>query len=304
MAFCKSVIASSAGASTSQLNAKSIMKYTVGDGSNAIGWWVLASAYNILPANYACFTSRRKCLQRIRFEVEFFTIPTFQAAASLLVRLPCFKLYYVLYYVLYYYSRCTLHFWQESFGKPKTQSDYAIMFDASQHQPPTTCCCADSLNISTISGLHEPLNNVFCFQKCMTPWCCFHVVVWQLHVAPVDLKSKRVALEGPAQHVPAVTTESDEWFAPAVLRLAWCKTFCHRVDPSEPARFFIVSSFSMLQANSVSKFLLGANFWANSWSEQIWFLSAVFLYCEQIFFALNNLCVDRNCVMRPYLDCK
>jgi hypothetical protein len=33
-------------------------------------------------------------------------------------------------------------------------------------------------------------------------------------------------------------------------------------------------------------------------------LWAVFLYCEQIFFDLSNLCVDRNCVMRPYLDCK
>ncbi len=66
--------------------------------------------------------------------------------------------------------------------------------------------------------------------------------------------------EGPAQHVPAVTTETVEWCAPAVLRLAWCETFSHRVDPSEPARFFIVSSFSMLRANSVSKFLLWANF--------------------------------------------
>ncbi len=45
-------------------------------------------------------------------------------------------------------------------------------------------------------------------------------------------------------------------------------------------------------------------FWANSCSEQIWFLWAVFLYCEQIFFALSNLCVDRNRVMRPYLDSK
>jgi hypothetical protein len=44
-------------------------------------------------------------------------------------------------------------------------------------------------------------------------------------------------------------------------------------------------------------------FWANSCSEQIWFLWAVFLYCEQIFFALSNLCVDRNLVMRTYLDC-
>ena len=44
-------------------------------------------------------------------------------------------------------------------------------------------------------------------------------------------------------------------------------------------------------------------FWANSCSEQIWFLWAVFLYCEQIFFALSNLCVDRNRVMRTYLDC-
>jgi hypothetical protein len=41
-----------------------------------------------------------------------------------------------------------------------------------------------------------------------------------------------VYLEGLAQHVPAITTETVEWCAPAVLRLAWCETFCHRVDPS------------------------------------------------------------------------
>jgi hypothetical protein len=73
-------------------------------------------------------------------------------------------------------------------------------------------------------------------------------------------KSQDTDQEGPAQHVPAVTTETVEWCAPAVLRLAWYETFSHRVDPSEPARFFIVSSFSMLRANSVSKFLLWANF--------------------------------------------
>ncbi len=44
-------------------------------------------------------------------------------------------------------------------------------------------------------------------------------------------------LEGPAQHVPAVTTETVEWCAPAVLRLASCKALSHRVDPSKPARF-------------------------------------------------------------------
>ncbi len=44
-------------------------------------------------------------------------------------------------------------------------------------------------------------------------------------------------------------------------------------------------------------------FWANSCWEQIWFLWAVFLYCEKIFSALSNLCVDRNRVMRTYLDC-
>ncbi len=65
-------------------------------------------------------------------------------------------------------------------------------------------------------------------------------------------------------------------------------------------KVFLVSSFSMLQANSVSKFLL----WANSCPEQIWFLWAVFLYCEQIFFNLSNSCEDRNCVMRPYEDWK
>ncbi len=70
-------------------------------------------------------------------------------------------------------------------------------------------------------------------------------------------------LEGPAQYVPAVTTETVELCAPAVLRLAWCETFSHRVDSTEPERFFIVSSFSMLRANSVSKFLLWAIFWAN-----------------------------------------
>ncbi len=106
-------------------------------------------------------------------------------------------------------------------------------------------------------------------------------------------------LEGPAQHVPADTTETVEWCAPAVLRLAWYETFSHRVDPSEPARFFIVSSFSMLRAN----FCCEQIFWANSCSEQIWFSWAVFLYCEQIFFALSNLCLDRICVMRTYLDC-
>ncbi len=95
-------------------------------------------------------------------------------------------------------------------------------------------------------------------------------------------------LERPAQHVPAVLTESVEWCAPAVLRLAWCKTFSHRVDRSKPARLFIVSSFSMLQANSVSKFLLWANFLANSCSEQIWFLWAVFLYCEQFFCTVSK----------------
>ncbi len=111
----------------------------------------------------------------------------------------------------------------------------------------------------------------------------------------------RTFQEGPTQHVPAVPTATVEWCAAAVLRLAWCETLSHCVDPSKPARFFIVSSFSMLQArNSVSKFLL----WANSCSEQIWFSWAVFLYCEQIFLALSNLCVDRNCVMRPYLDWK
>jgi hypothetical protein len=76
-----------------------------------------------------------------------------------------------------------------------------------------------------------------------------------------------ILLEGPAQHVPAVTTETVEWSAPAVLRLAWCKTFSHHVDPSEPARFFIVSSFYML--------------WANSCSEKIWF-------CEQFFFTVSK----------------
>ena len=75
--------------------------------------------------------------------------------------------------------------------------------------------------------------------------------------------------EGPTQHVPVVTTETVEWCAPVVLQLAWCETFSHRVDPSELARFFIMSSFSMLRANSMSKFLLWANFlskillWAN-----------------------------------------
>ena len=63
-----------------------------------------------------------------------------------------------------------------------------------------------------------------------------------------------------ADHVPAVTSETVEWCVPAVLRLAWCKTFSHCVDPSKPARFFIVSSFSMLRANSVSNFLLWASF--------------------------------------------
>jgi hypothetical protein len=77
------------------------------------------------------------------------------------------------------------------------------------------------------------------------------------------------ALEGPAQDVPGVTTETVEWCVPAVRRLAWCETFSNRVDPSEPARFFIVSSVSMLWANSVSKFLMWASFlskfllWAN-----------------------------------------
>ena len=137
------------------------------------------------------------------------------------------------------------------------------------------------------------------------------VQVRVLYLVPVDSKLRVLPpypflyhmQEGPAQHVPAVTTETVEWCAPAVLRLAWYETFSHRVDPSEPARFFIVSSFSMLRANSVSKFLLWAIFGANSCSEQIWFLWAVFLYCEQIFFASSNLCVDRNCVMRTYLDC-
>jgi hypothetical protein len=45
-------------------------------------------------------------------------------------------------------------------------------------------------------------------------------------------------------------------------------------------------------------------FWANSCSEKISFLQAVFLYCEQIFFALSNLCIDRNHVMSSYLDYK
>ncbi len=36
---------------------------------------------------------------------------------------------------------------------------------------------------------------------------------------------KYLYLEGPAQHVPAVTTETVEWCAPAVLRLAWYETF-------------------------------------------------------------------------------
>jgi hypothetical protein len=68
--------------------------------------------------------------------------------------------------------------------------------------------------------------------------------------------------------------------APAVLRLAWCETFSIRVDPSEPARFFIVSSFSMLRANSVSKFLL----WV---FEQILALSK-FDFREQFFFTVSK----------------
>jgi hypothetical protein len=94
--------------------------------------------------------------------------------------------------------------------------------------------------------------------------------------------------EGPAQHVPAVTTETVEWCAPAVLRLAWCEKFSHRVDPSEPTRFFIVSSFSMLQANSVSKFLRCAFFFSKFllWANLIFVSSysllwANFLHFEQ-----------------------
>ena len=45
-------------------------------------------------------------------------------------------------------------------------------------------------------------------------------------------------------------------------------------------------------------------FWANSCSEQIWFSWAVFLYREQVFFALSNSYLDWNRVMCPYLDCK
>jgi hypothetical protein len=90
----------------------------------------------------------------------------------------------------------------------------------------------------TNQGLYPPLPEVF--------YCSIYTASWEYWIT-----NHR---EGPAQHVPAVTTETVEWCAPAVLRLAWCETFSHHVDPSEQARFFIVSSFSLLQANSVSKF--------------------------------------------------
>ena len=111
--------------------------------------------------------------------------------------------------------------------------------------------------------------------------------VWDFY----DIATHDSPLEGPAQHVPAITTETIEWCAPAVCRLAWCKTFVgHHVDPSKPARFFIVSSFSMLRANSVCKFLLWAR---NSCCEQILALSKFDFVSSFSLLWANFLCFEQ-----------
>jgi hypothetical protein len=57
------------------------------------------------------------------------------------------------------------------------------------------------------------------------------------------------------KHVQAFKFETSELCTPAVLRIARSENFSHCDDPSEKARrFFIVSSFSLLEANSVSYF--------------------------------------------------
>ena len=57
----------------------------------------------------------------------------------------------------------------------------------------------------------------------------------------------------------------------------------------------------MLRANSVSNFFEQILALSKFNFREQFFLTS---YCEQIFFDLSDLFADRNCVMRPYLDCK